>query len=129
MKKKWRLTVKEEIPAAHALRNYNGKCEALHGHNFTIELTVEGSSLDTTVEYLIDFTLLKQILKDITATLDHTIINEINYFSVKNPTSENIAQYIYLQAKEKLLSYPTVKVYSVTIAERSIQSACYMEIE
>ncbi|MDE7469383.1 MAG: 6-carboxytetrahydropterin synthase QueD [Desulfovibrionaceae bacterium] len=129
MKKLWRLTVKEEVPAAHALRNYNGKCENLHGHNFTVELVVEGSILDETVEYLIDFTILKQVLKDITATLDHKVINDIPYFIQKNPTSENIAQYIYREAKQRLAIYETVRVYSVTIAERSIQNACYMELE
>lgn len=129
MKKLWRLTVKEEVPSAHALRNYNGKCENLHGHNFVVELVVEGSVLDEDVEYLLDFTILKKILKDITSTLDHKVINEIPYFTKKNPTSENIAHYIYQQAQEMLASYSTVRVYSVTVAERSIQNACYMEIE
>lgn len=129
MKSLWRLTVKEEMPSAHALRNYNGKCENLHGHNFTIELVVDGYTLDESVEYLIDFTILKQILKDITATLDHKVINDIEYFTHKNPTSENIAQYIYREAKKRLMKYETVNVHSVTVAERSIQNVCYMELE
>lgn len=129
MKKVWRLTVKDEIPAAHALRHYNGKCENLHGHNFSVELVVESTLLEENVEFVLDFTLLKRMLKEITLTLDHAVINEIPYFIKKNPTSENIAEYVYTKAKEYLLEYPHVRVYSVTIAERSIQSACYMEVE
>ena len=63
-KKIWRLTVRDEISAGHALRHYEGKCERLHGHNFAVELTVEGDKLTENVELLLDFKVLKRALKE-----------------------------------------------------------------
>ena len=79
-KKIWRLTVRDEISAGHALRHYEGKCERLHGHNFAVELTVEGDKLTENVELLLDFKVLKRALKEELALLDHQIINEVPPF-------------------------------------------------
>ena len=68
-KKIWRLTVRDEISAGHALRHYEGKCERLHGHNFAVELTVEGDKLTENVELLLDFKVLKRALKEELAAL------------------------------------------------------------
>ncbi len=128
MKKKiWRLTVRSEFCAGHALRHYQGKCENLHGHNFFVEATVQGEKLQDNVEFLMDFKELKTMLKAVLEELDHRVINETPPFDTINPTSENLAQYIW-QKLDAQLQQSLVAVYSVTVSEKSAQSATYMEI-
>ncbi len=128
MKKKiWQLSVRSEFCAGHALRNYEGKCEKMHGHNFEVEVKVQGEKLDNNIEYLIDFKILKVKLKDILNYLDHCILNETKPFDNINPTSENLAQYIY-QQMDKALQNHMAQMYSVTVSEKSAQSATYMEV-
>ena len=55
----WRLTVRDDFSAGHALRHYEGKCERMHGHNFAVELTVQGQRLTRDTEMLLDFKTLK----------------------------------------------------------------------
>ncbi len=129
MKKKiWRLTVRSEFCAGHALRHYQGKCENLHGHNFGVEVTVQGEKLHDSVEYLMDFKEIKTHLKVILEGLDHRILNETAPFDAINPTSENLAQYIWQQL-DSALADSIVTVYSVAVSEKSAQTATYMEIE
>ena len=71
-KKCWRLTVRDEFCSAHALRHYEGKCEHLHGHNFGVELTVQGEELLPDTELLLDFKVLRQVLKETLDTLGYT---------------------------------------------------------
>ena len=66
----WQLTVSDSFSAAHALRHYQGKCERLHGHNFTVEVTVEGERLEADTEMLLDFSHIKAHLKAALADLD-----------------------------------------------------------
>ncbi len=128
MKKKiWQLTVRSEFCAGHALRHYQGKCENLHGHNFSVEATVQGEKLQKDVEFLMDFKELKAILKATLEELDHRVINETPPFDNINPTSENLAQYIW-QKMDAQLQNTAVSVYSVTVSEKSAQSATYMEL-
>ncbi len=123
----WRLTVRSEFCAGHALRNYQGKCENLHGHNFQVEATVEGQKLDDNIEYLLDFKVLKDLLKEVLETLDHRVLNESPPFDKLNPTSENLAQYIW-QCMAKALEAHHVHMHAVTVSEKSAQSATYMEM-
>ncbi len=125
---KWRLTVRSEFAAAHSLRNYNGKCEALHGHNFAVEATVEGRKLTSDTELLVDFSVVKQALRAVLAQLDHGVLNDLPPFDIRNPSSENLAQYIYMRMKP-LMAEHNVAVYSVTVSEKSAQSATYMETD
>ncbi len=128
MKKKiWRLTVRSEFCAGHALRCYEGKCENMHGHNFFVEATVQGEKLHKDIEFLMDFKELKLILKDILEGLDHGILNDKPPFDTINPTSENLAQFIWQKMDAALQDSP-VDVYSVTVSEKSAQSATYLEI-
>ncbi len=122
----WRLTVHDEFSSAHALRHYHGKCESLHGHNYTVELTVEGRTLTHDTEFLVDFSVLKDLLKEELARLDHTNLNDISPFDTINPTSENLARYLYQKIKQNLKDIP-VHLYSVTVGETSRQSATYKE--
>ena len=73
----WRLTVRDEFSAGHALRHYQGKCENLHGHNFGVELCVEGRDLTPDTELLLDFKILKTALKDVLRELDHRVLNPL----------------------------------------------------
>ncbi len=128
MKKKiWRLTVRSEFCAGHALRHYQGKCENLHGHNFFVEATLQGEKLQDDVEYLMDFKDIKKILKEVLDELDHKVINDTPPFTQINPTSENLAQYIWQKIHDKLQDQD-VDVYCVTVSEKSAQSATYLEI-
>ena len=89
------LTVKAEFEAAHQINGYNGKCQRLHGHNWSVEAIVEGRVLDE-LGMLIDFKVLKTELNKVLDELDHRYLNELPIFSKKiNPTAENIAQYVF----------------------------------
>ena len=89
------LTVKAEFEAAHQINGYNGKCQRLHGHNWSVEAIVEGRVLDE-LGMLIDFKVLKAELNKVLDELDHRYLNELPIFSKKiNPTAENIAQYVF----------------------------------
>lgn len=123
----WRLTVRSDFSSAHALRHYQGKCEALHGHNFNVELVVEGGVLTPDTELLVDFKVLKAELKKVLNGLDHKDLNAHPAFGQKNPSSENIAAYIYKSMQAALAGLP-VKVYSVSVSEKPAQTATYMEV-
>lgn len=129
----WRLTVRDEFSAGHALRHYEGKCERLHGHNFAVELTVEGERLEPDTEILLDFKLLKQALKAALEGLDHRILNDVAPFDVVNPSSENLSRHIWRRVTQFLETNPNpqmraVRVYSVSVSEKGAQTATYMEL-
>jgi 6-pyruvoyltetrahydropterin/6-carboxytetrahydropterin synthase len=88
----YRLRVQSRFDAAHKLVGYEGKCSRLHGHTWNVEVFVIGEDLDKT-GILLDFRTLKEKVKEITKRLDHSYINELE--EIGNPTSENIARYIY----------------------------------
>lgn len=127
-RKFWRLTVRSEFSAAHALRHYEGRCEHLHGHNFGVELTVQGEKLAEGTELLLDFKILKQELKRVLDALDHQVLNETPPFDLLNPSSENLARHIW-RGMEEALRGQAVHLYSVTVSEKGAQSATYMETE
>lgn len=85
--------MKADFAAAHFLRDYHGKCENLHGHNYKVYAHVQGSSLDEG-GMLLDFTELKKALKAVCEKLDHRNLNDIVFFD-QNPSAERIAVYIY----------------------------------
>jgi len=124
----WRLSVRKDFSASHALRNYKGKCENLHGHNFGVQATVEGERLDPEVEYLVDFGVLKKALAEAIAALDHAHLNETPPFDACNPSSENLAQYVYRRL-EPLVAAHGVRLVEVTVSEKEGQSASYRELE
>ena len=95
------LTAIESFSAAHSLRNYQGPCEKLHGHNFKVEVTISCKKLNE-LSIGMDFKEIKQALKDILKKLDHSFLNEFPYFKNINPTSEEIARFIYMEMKDKI---------------------------
>ena len=74
------VRVEDDFAAAHFLKDYHGKCENLHGHNYKVFVHVEGNSLDEG-GMLIDFSVLKRELKNVLSCLDHTNLNDIQFFA------------------------------------------------
>ena len=87
------VRIEDDFAAAHFLRDYNGKCENLHGHNYKVYVHVEGRTLDEG-GMLLDFSFLKSALKEVLRKIDHTSLNDIDFFD-QNPSAERIALYIY----------------------------------
>jgi len=88
------LCVKTHFSAAHRLRGYAGSCEAQHGHNWDVEVSVRGETLDD-IGLLVDFREVKRAVKTVLDELDHTDLNCLPSFIEENPSSENIARYLY----------------------------------
>ncbi|MEK6779852.1 MAG: 6-carboxytetrahydropterin synthase QueD [Candidatus Deferrimicrobiota bacterium] len=95
------LTVRSSFAAAHRLREYEGNCERLHGHNWQVEATVESPEVDGRGMAL-DFRAMKGALHDILSLVDHKYLNEIPPFDARNPSSENIARYIFEEMEGKI---------------------------
>ncbi|MGA1845813.1 6-carboxytetrahydropterin synthase QueD [Deferribacter abyssi] len=118
----YRLRVIDSFASAHFLRNYEGKCENLHGHNWRVEVYLEGEKLNET-GLLIDFKEIKKELKSLLNGLDHIFLNDHEYFKKVNPTSENIAKYIYDKMKERFGNL----IKSVVVWESDNAAAEYFE--
>ncbi len=103
----YEISVEKHFDAAHFLRGYRGKCEALHGHRFKIVARVSAAGLDD-VGMAYDFTELKRHLDDILAAYDHTCLNDVPPFDKVNPSSENIAAAIYRQLDSRLADPVTI---------------------
>ncbi len=101
----YQISVEQHFDAAHFLRGYQGKCEALHGHRFRVVIKIKTSRVnDIGIAY--DFIELKQHLGDILVRFDHTCLNDVPPFDKINPSSENIASIIYNELKPKLAGAP-----------------------
>ena len=118
------LKVITDFAAAHQLKMVAKKCENLHGHNWKIEVCVAGEHLND-AGVLMDFGEIKAHLSDIMASLDHKFLNELEYFKVSNPSSENVAQYI-AKSLQKEIDGSAVKVTRVTAWESENACATYI---
>jgi 6-pyruvoyltetrahydropterin/6-carboxytetrahydropterin synthase len=97
----YEATIRKSFSAAHILKDIGGKCEDLHGHNFIVEVTVQGESLNEE-DLLIDFRVLKKWTNEILEQLDHKYLNETEVFKGMNPSSERIARYIHDRLADKV---------------------------
>jgi 6-pyruvoyltetrahydropterin/6-carboxytetrahydropterin synthase len=124
------LTVEGNFSSAHQLREYKGKCENLHGHNWKIILTVRGEKLNS-LGILVDFHDLKAMLKQILDSLDHINLNEHPSFLKQNPSSENIAHYIFKEISALSAERGLADIYtdSVTVYESETSRCTYKEEE
>lgn len=122
----YRVRVEGEFSSSHQLRNYGGKCESLHGHNFRVQVEVEGSGLDPETGILVDFKDIRGQLQQILSELDHAHLNELPAFRRENPSSENLARYIY-QRLEQALSMWSVSLRKVSVFEKEGSRATYRE--
>lgn len=121
----YRVQVEEEFSSSHQLRNYGGKCEELHGHNFRVLAEVEGGQLDPDTGLLIDFKELRGNLRSILQELDHRHLNELPAFEQVNPSSENLARHIYARL-EQGLSGSGVRLRKVSVLEKKGSRATFM---
>jgi 6-pyruvoyltetrahydropterin/6-carboxytetrahydropterin synthase len=118
------LTIIVDFAAAHCLPEYPGKCRRLHGHNWKVEVTVQGEKLDK-LSMLVDFGELKKQVNSVIETLDHHYLNEIEPFKQQNPTAENIACYIYERMDQQFPATTGIQVQTVKIWESTHSAALY----
>jgi 6-pyruvoyltetrahydropterin/6-carboxytetrahydropterin synthase len=118
----YELFVTAEFSAAHSLRNYKGKCEHLHGHNWRVDLRLEGRRLNRT-GLLLDFVEVKRILAEVLDPFDHAYLNEVPPFDRLNPSSENLARIIAGAVAKRLPR--GIRVASVTCWESARCAATY----
>jgi 6-pyruvoyltetrahydropterin/6-carboxytetrahydropterin synthase len=95
------VTRETSFSAAHLLRGYNGECSHLHGHNWKVQVTVKASNLDE-LGMVIDFKVLDKEIKAVAEELDHHFINEVAPFDNINPTSENLAAFIFKELSARI---------------------------
>ncbi|MFI5382155.1 MAG: 6-carboxytetrahydropterin synthase QueD [Tepidisphaerales bacterium] len=96
--------------AAHLLPTFpdGHKCRRLHGHSFRVDVVVEGE-VDPAKGYLVDYGEIKQAAEPLIKQLDHYYLNDIP--GLENPTSENLAKWIYDKLQPKLALLTAVIVY------------------
>lgn len=123
------ISVERTFAAGHALRNYRGKCENVHGHNYKVRVTLNGAELDQ-AGLLCDFIEVKRLMDGIIERLDHRFLNDIAPFDELNPSAENLARYFYQELARGLGESPAavpVHIGEVKIWETDATTATYRE--
>jgi 6-pyruvoyltetrahydropterin/6-carboxytetrahydropterin synthase len=120
----YELKIITEFSAAHNLRNFRGKCEALHGHNWKVEVVLSGKNLDES-GVVLDFAEVKVATSEIMSEIDHRYLNDLPFFMENNPSSENIARYIFHRLQEKI-DNDRVRIRRVTAWESQDACASYL---
>lgn len=121
----YELMIEKQFSSAHQLRGYKGRCEKLHGHNWKIQVYVLAEKLNE-IDIALDFHEIKRLTEEVLTPLDHGYLNEIFPFTEKNPSSENIAKWIYDSLKKKL-NNDNISLSAVTVWESEHASATYFE--
>ncbi len=121
----YELSIETAFASAHQLRGYRGKCEALHGHNWKVQVHVTAERLNE-IDIALDFHDLKKMTNEVVSQLDHACLNDLFPFTERNPSSENIARWIYDTLKKKLADHE-VRLSAVTVWESDTASATYYE--
>ena len=122
------VRIEDTFAAAHHIRNYHGKCENIHGHNYKVRIYVKGPKLDKG-GMLIDFAVLKRVLKSVLDELDHADLNTITFFAENEPSAERISEYIFKKLKPLLPDCEEKKcaLFRVEVFETDINMAVYEE--
>ena len=122
------ITVEATFSSGHYLRNYHGKCENPHGHNYRVLVTLQGKELDD-IGLLLDFKLLKQVMRPVVNYLDHQMINDLKPFDEVNPSAENLARYFYQETSKQMLEMTNgrVSVKDCVMYETDTSMARYFE--
>jgi 6-pyruvoyltetrahydropterin/6-carboxytetrahydropterin synthase len=125
------LKTQGSFDAAHFLSGYNGKCKNIHGHRWTVEIKIKAESLSEDIQsrgMIVDFSVLKQELLEMTDYFDHSLILEKGTLKEKTlealreedfrlvevdfrPTAENFARFFYDSFKEKGFNMLEAVVY------------------
>ncbi len=121
----YELKIITEFSAAHRLENFYGKCESLHGHNWKVEVYLLGNRLDD-AGLVKDFGVVKAQAREVLAELDHKFLNELPAFQQQNPSSENLARYLF-QRLGTVLNGDEVRVTRVSVWESDTSCASYFE--
>jgi 6-pyruvoyltetrahydropterin/6-carboxytetrahydropterin synthase len=117
------ISVEYTFAAGHALRNYKGKCENIHGHNYKVRVTLAGDKLNA-AGLLMDFVDLRAEINRLVEKLDHHFLNDIPPFDQLNPSAENLAKYI-CDGIEPQARNQGLQVHGVTVWETDTTSATY----
>lgn len=120
----YELKIEDSFAAAHNLRGYKGQCEALHGHNWKVEIVVRADRLDET-GLAIDFNELKAATQQVLETLDHGYLNDLPMFREQNPSSELIAKHIFEELGRRI-ERKGVWIHRVTAWESERACASYL---
>jgi 6-pyruvoyltetrahydropterin/6-carboxytetrahydropterin synthase len=121
----YEVKIVTQFAAAHRLENFNGKCESLHGHNWKVEVFLGGQDLNGT-GLLMDFGVVKARTKEVLEEIDHKYLNELAAFQDRNPSSENLACYLY-ERLGAILNSDRVKVRRVNVWESDTSCASYYQ--
>ncbi len=122
----YELMIETGFASAHQLRGYKGKCENLHGHNWRVQVYVSAQHLNN-IDIAIDFHELKRLTGEIVNQLDHKMLNQVFPFTEINPSSENIAKWIFDSLKKRLGEYNGISLSAVTLWESDTASVTYTE--
>lgn len=125
MTKRYTMKILLDFAAAHLLRDYEGVCNRLHGHNWKVEVLVTATELDD-VGMGMDFKVIKEATRELIGKLDHRNLNDIPPFDKINPTAENISEYLYTELSKKL-NADGIKVSAVTLWETDRASVTFTE--
>ena len=123
--KLFEIKVISSFAAAHNLKDFRGKCENLHGHNWKVEVVLRGNSLESN-GILVDFGEVKAATREALEEVDHKYLNELPFFSKKNPSSENVARFLFEKLSVKL-NTANRRLHSVSAWESADACATYME--
>ena len=119
------LKIITQFAAAHRLRDFQGKCEQLHGHNWKVEVFVKADKLDS-AGLVRDFGEIKGATNELLNGLDHHYLNELPPFQEENPSSEHIARYLFQQLSKRL-NDERARVSRVSVWESDTSSATFFE--
>ena len=111
----YKVSIERHFDAAHYLREYEGKCENLHGHRYKVVANLKTDVLDE-IGLAFDFTVLKKSIDEILERFDHTCLNDIDPFTSINPSSENIASTICSELQQRL-DKQTAEIESIEVWE------------
>ncbi len=120
----YQVMIEERFSAAHQLRDKKGKPESLHGHNWKVQAEVVAKTVDET-GLVLDFRKLKEVLQRVLVPFEHAYLNEIEPFNKQNPSSENIARWIYDRLVEALPDR-SVRVARVVVWESEDAGVAYV---
>lgn len=121
----YEIKIVTSFSAAHRLENFYGKCEALHGHNWKVEVFLKGDKLNDT-GLLQDFGVVKAHTRELLEEIDHKYLNELPAFSQQNPSSENLARFLF-QRLGAVLNQNGVQVSRVNVWESDTSCASYFQ--
>lgn len=117
------VSIEYSFSAGHALRDYKGKSENTHGHNYKVRVSVEGENLDST-GLLVDFIDLRDAVRSLAGRFDHQFLNEVAPFDKLNPSAENIARYFSDQLASRV-NQNGARLQAVTVWETETTLATY----